>query len=273
MKLETLGQFGLDYAPCQYGLSRLYFRGPRKSLDGDYVACIGGNETYGRFLATTFTDLMQIQLGRTCVNFGCVNAGIDAYIRDSAMMAACHDAAAVVVQVMGAQNQSNRFYTVHPRRNDRFLRPTAALVTLYPDVDFANFTFTRHMLAVLLLTSPERFELVREELQAQWMHSMQSLLAEIRGPALLLWMAEHAPDDEETIMRSDPLFVSRNMLNEISALTQGYVEIVPSQADLASGAEALIYGPAEAHSAAQMLGLTAHETAAEQMCAVLNTMI
>ncbi len=55
-----------------------------------------------------------------------------------------------VIQVMGAHNMSNRFYAVHPRRNDRFLRASLGCCkTIYPEVDFTEFNFTRHMLTAL----------------------------------------------------------------------------------------------------------------------------
>jgi hypothetical protein len=61
----------------------------------------------------------------------------------------------------GAQNLSNRLYTVHPRRNDRFLRASGILRTIYRDVDFTEFHFTRHMLDHLRCLSEDRFDIVR----------------------------------------------------------------------------------------------------------------
>jgi hypothetical protein len=63
-----------------------------------------------------------------------------------------------VVQVLAVQNLSNPYYTVHPRRNDRFLRASARLQNLYQDVDFTEFHFTRHMLQTLQMVSAPRFE-------------------------------------------------------------------------------------------------------------------
>ena len=54
-----------------------------------------------------------------------------------------------MIQVSGAQNLSNRFHAVHPRRNDRFLRASTLLKTIYRDVDFTEFNFTRHLLTTL----------------------------------------------------------------------------------------------------------------------------
>jgi hypothetical protein len=50
MRHETLESAGISYAPCRYGNSRLFFRGPKKSLEGKYITFIGGTETYGKFI-------------------------------------------------------------------------------------------------------------------------------------------------------------------------------------------------------------------------------
>ena len=120
------------------------FRGPQRPLDGRYLAFLGGTETFGKFYDSPFPALVERRIGTPCVNLGAVNAGVDVHARDATVLAACHDAAATVIQLPGVQNQSNRFYSVHPRRNDRFLRPSAALETLYPDIDFTDIAFTRH---------------------------------------------------------------------------------------------------------------------------------
>ncbi len=268
MKLERMGLQGLDYAPCRYGLSRLDFRGPARALDGDYVACIGGTQTYGRFVPVPFPDLLEDLLGVPCVNFGVVNAGVDAFGRDPAMLAACHDAVATVVQVMGAQNQTNRFYSVHPRRNDRFVKPSAALTTLYPDVDFAEFAFTRHMLAGLEQVSPERFELVRGELQAVWTHRMTALLRNIGGPVVLFWFADHAPGEaREDVMRTDPLFVTGEMIETLRS--QAKVDLVEVLADPAA-TEGMVFSRAEAGAAAELPGPAAHEAAAGRLAGAVR---
>ena len=43
------------------------------------------------------------------------------FVNEPTVIDICSKALVTVVQLMGAQNTSNRFYAVHPRRNDRFL--------------------------------------------------------------------------------------------------------------------------------------------------------
>jgi Domain of unknown function (DUF6473) len=46
------GAGALDYSPCSYAASRLTFRGPRADLKEPFISCIGGTETYGKFIPT-----------------------------------------------------------------------------------------------------------------------------------------------------------------------------------------------------------------------------
>ena len=56
------------------------------------------------------------------------------------MCGGCRDA--TVIQIVSSpRNMSNRFYTVHPRRNDRFIKASALLQTIYREVDFSRVQF------------------------------------------------------------------------------------------------------------------------------------
>ena len=266
MKQELVGRSGPDYALCRYGLSRMTYRGPQRPLDGRFVAFLGGTETFGKFLETPYPDMVESLTGEVCVNFGAVNAGLDLYTRDSAVQAAAHDALATVIQVPGVQNQSNRFYTVHPRRNDRFLRPTAALETLYPDIDFADIVFTRHLLFALQDRCGERFNLVRSELQANWVCRMRALLDKIGGPKLLFWFSELRPElsaAQQDVLHADPLFVTRSMVDELVSDDVAFCAVVPDGQQGADRCEGMVFHPMERQAAEEMLGLQAHEQAAD----------
>ncbi len=199
MTYDVLGAGALNYAPCTYGNSRILFRGPQRRLDAPYVAFVGGTETYGKFIKAPFPALVESHLGVNCVNFGIANAGVDVFLNDAALIDAANGAEVTVLQVVGAHNLSNRFYTVHPRRNDRFVTASPILASIYPEVDFSEFHFTRHMLNVLYRVSPERFAVVRSELRQAWVARMKLLLRRISTPVCLLWFAAHMPDTEESI--------------------------------------------------------------------------
>ncbi|WP_371685564.1 DUF6473 family protein [Tropicimonas sp. IMCC6043] len=229
MAFEHPGEGALDYLPCRYGSSRILFRGPRKALSDPYIAFLGGTETYGRFIVRPFPDVVGDALGVTGVNLGCVNGGIDVYLKDETLLGISGRAQVTVLQVMGAHNLSNRFYSVHPRRNDRFVGASPVMQALFREVDFTEFAFTRHLMSSLRSICPERFEHVVTELQTAWVARMRTLLQAIDGPKLLLWLADHRPENASAARagyRNDPLYVERAMLNALEGLHDGCIEVV-----------------------------------------------
>lgn len=274
MSVHGGGVGALEYYPCRYGNSRVLFRGPRKPLDTDYVAFLGSTETYGRFIETPFPQLIEAQLKMPCVNFGVVNAGVDLYLNDPSVMDMVVQASAKVVQVMGAQNMSNRYYSVHPRRNDRFLRASERLEELYPEVDFTEFHFVRHMLGRLMEVSAERFAIVTEELRQAWTARMKSMLTQIRGRVVLLWFAHHAVPEEELLdLEHDPLFVTRDMVETLRPRVDAVVEVVASDSARLEGTLGMVFSDFESCAAAELQGPTAHGEAADALAAVLRPLI
>ncbi|HLQ19378.1 MAG TPA: DUF6473 family protein, partial [Tabrizicola sp.] len=111
----------LDYFPCRYGASKALFRGPQRDLSLPYVAMLGGSATFGKYVERPYPALVEAALGRPVANLGGLNAGPDFYLTDPAALDVAARAQVAVVQVTGAEALSNPFYTVHSRRNDRFL--------------------------------------------------------------------------------------------------------------------------------------------------------
>lgn len=267
MTYHDLGEGALDYVPCRYGKSKLLFRGPKRRLDTSYVAVLGGTETYGKFVASPFPALTEELIGAPVVNFGQVNAGIDVFAYDETVMQAASNAAVTVVQVLGAQNLSNRFYAVHPRRNDRFLRASALLKTIYRDVDFSELNFTRHLLSTLLAEGPDRFGMVESELKEAWVARMKALVSKIRSRVVLLWLADHAPyaPTAHPGDGAEPLFVDRAMIEAVRPYVSSVVEVVISPEEIADGARGLIYSDLDEPAAHALLGVTAHDRAARAL--------
>jgi len=275
MTYVNLGQAALEYFPCRYGISKLLFRGPRRRVQGDYVAFLGSTETYGKFVEVPYPALVECETGVKSVNLGCVNAGIDAFASDRSLLGICANARVSVIQLMGAQNMSNRFYAVHPRRNDRFLRASSHLQTLYDDVDFTDFNFTRHMLGILAQTSPDRFLMVENELKEAWVARMQSLITQIGGKVVLLWLADHAPNDAAGQMGggSDPLFIDRNMINSLMGSVSGVIEIVAEPKERRQGLQEMVFAPLERPAAEEMLGPIVHRRAAAQLAQKIQALM
>lgn len=266
MAYERSGESSLEYNRCRYGHSKIMFRGPKRDISGDFTAFIGGTETFGKYVEQPFPDLVQEMLGMPCVNFGAVNAGVDSFLNDRAILEICEKSAGVVIQVLGAHNMSNRFYSVHSRRNDRFLRASTLLQTIYREVDFSEFAFTQHMLNTLKLVSAEKFATVEAELQTAWTARMQLFLSKIKAPKILLWVADRSPDNSNSnaVFGGDPLFINRAMIEELRPSVSDIVEVCAPSA-MVRKTEGMLYPELEEKAAAEIIGPEVHSLVAEHV--------
>lgn len=267
MAFNEAGRARAREETCQYQGSRLLFRGPKRSLSTQYIAFLGGTETYGKFVDHPFPDRLEGSTGATCVNLGWPNAGIDVFLNDRGLMRMARGARLTVLQVPSAANLSNRFYTVHPRRNDRFLTARAPLRRLYPEIDFIEFSFTRHMLATLKAHSLDRFETVHEELSEIWVARMRRLIEQIGGPVILLWFSDRVPDrfSDAPEMDYDPALVSRQMMEALTDAVVG-VSIVPRRPmEASAGLSDRLFLQVGTRGVRDMPGQAAHDAAAEAL--------
>ncbi|WP_179381554.1 DUF6473 family protein [Jannaschia marina] len=256
----------INYYPCTYGRARIQFRGPPVPLDWAYTAVVGGSEVFGKYVEDPFTDQLADMTGRRVVNLGVMNAGIDAFIQDDGLAAVLARAEIVVVQTMGAQNMSNRFYTVHPRRNDRFLRASSALCRLYREVDFSDFAFTRHMLTTLRRTCSKRFAVVAEELSTAWLARMETLLSGISGKCVLL----HLEDSRDHGLGPEPCFVTVDQLQALEGKFDKVVQCVVGDGDGEDPLREMVYPETERDAAMRMISVDAHERIAKALARVIR---
>lgn len=263
MAFASPGDGSPDYLPCRYGGVRLTFRGPARDLGGDYLAVLGGTEAYGKFIAEPFAELLERQAGRPVANLGCVNAGPDVYLSDPELLALASGARAVILQITGAANLSNRFYAVHPRRNDRFLRATPELRALYPELDLADVHFTRHLLGLLRDTAPRRFESVAKALRETWVVRMQTLLSRLTAPVVLLWMADRPPPPAgKGSISADPVLVDVAMVAAIRSRAAAYVEVPLGPAGRSGGLDGKAFAALDRPAAEAVPGPAAHHEVA-----------
>ena len=272
MAYEYPGDGSLDYYPCRYGTSKLLFRGPRRDLGLPYCVTLGGTETYGKFVPEPFPALIEGITGQRIVNLACVNAGIDVYLKDPEIMGIASKAQVVVVQIMGAQNQTNRFYAVHPRRNDRFLHATPILRTIFREVDFTEFNFTRHMLQTLQSISPDKFEVLAEELRAAWVGRMRGLLSGLSTRTVLLWVSRAPPPmpGRRANLALDPLLIDTEMIDAVRSHATSYLEVIPSPEAWAKGTEGMAFAELDRVAAAGLPGPMAHQEIAAALAAELQ---
>jgi hypothetical protein len=275
MAYEYPGEGSLDYYPCRYGASRLLFRGPRRDLGAPYCVTLGGTETYGKFVPEPFPALTEGITGHRMVNLGCVNAGVDVFLKDPEVMGIAAKAQVTVVQILGAQNQTNRFYAVHPRRNDRFLHATPILRTIFREVDFTEFNFTRHMLQTLQTISADKFEVLAEELRAAWVARMRSLLAALPTRTVLLWVSKAPPPmpGRRAKLSFDPLLIDTEMIAAIRPHATSYLEVIPSADACAKGTEGMAFAELDRVAAAGLPGPAAHREIAAALTEELRKLI
>ena len=258
MRTDIRQKDALRLEPCKYGLSKLPFRGPIRPTQGRFVACLGGSDTFAKYIRKPYPDLIETATGEVCVNLGCQSAGPDVFLHDMAIQSLCHDAAATVIQVVGAANLSNAFYKVHPRRNDRFVAPTQKLTALFPEIDFAEIAFTGHLIECLRSMDNVRFDLVKQHLQRMWLRRMITLTGQCSGPVLLLWLRSPSTTGE-------PAFVTSGMLAALKGHVARVVEV-----DAHTGeTEGMCFAPLDALNAALTFGADVHVKAAKALRAPL----
>ena len=269
------GAGALDYFPCRYGSSQLLFRGPRRDLDQPHVCVIGGSETYGKFLPNPYPALLEEWLGLPVANLGCANAGPQVFAQDPDVIAVANRADVVVVQILGAESLSNRFFAVHPRRNDRFLGATPALRSLYREVDFTEFAFTRHLLTTLQRIGPDRFALVVAELRQVWLRQMHDLLAQLTRPVVLLWVGDQAPMAATRMIdvAGNPALVDAEMLSMLRPRADALVEVAISPSARAAGLSGMVFSPLDQPIAKGLPGPDAHREVALALRPVLEPLI
>lgn len=259
---------GLDYRLCGFEGTRLRFRGPAPDFGKPYIAVLGGNETYGKFVRHPFPDLLQGWIDTPVMNLGVQQAGLSLFAEERWLLDTASRAELTVFQVLGAQNMSNRLYSVHSRRNDRFLAVSPALRDMYPSVDFAEVNFTGHLLDTLVTQSKAAFEVLVEELKWAWVQRMRRIVKTINGDVVLLWVSDRRPEDtRNTIRESEPLFVDRAMLNELSGDVAGVVEVVGAAPASLDGK---VFLAGEAEAAQSLPGPADHARMAEALASKIS---
>lgn len=275
MAYEKFVDETLEYDLCSYSGSKLFFRGPKRDLRNDYIAFLGGTETFGKFLAHPFPELVEQALGVPCVNLGWSNAGVDVFLNDPGLLDVAQRSRAVVLQMPCAHNMSNRYYSVHPRRNDRFLGPSQLMRRMFPEVDFTEFHFTRHLMSHLQHVAPDRFATLRRELQTIWVSRMRVLIKKIDQQVMLLWFSRRRPGEEcdAPDLALAPAFVTRRMIESIQNPRAKCLEVRASPRAQQAGLTGMVFAPIEENAASELLGPEAHEEAAEALVRALKPLV
>ena len=266
MSFDASSAGALDYFPCRYGQARILLRGPWQAVPADYVAALGGAGTYGRFVPEPWPARLEQACGLRVLNMGVPQAGPDAFLADQGLIQLARGARLRFLQLPGAINLTNRFYSVHPRRNDRFLRPSPLLSRLYPDLDFTAYSFTRHLIGALAAGGPDRFSEVAQALSEAWLDRMGALLQALSEPTVLVWFADRAPPPPGQVpqlVRGAPPLVDRGMIQALRPQVAGILNLV--HADVRGSIDGKVFGPMEAAAAMELPGPAAHQAMADAL--------
>lgn len=258
----------LDYQLCGFEGSKLRFRGPKPDLDIPFVAVLGGSESFGKYVSEPYPAMLGAWLDMPVMNFGVTQAGLSLFSEEHWLLDMASKAEFTVLQVLGAQNMSNRLYSVHARRNDRFIGVSPALREIFPDVDFTEINFTGHLLETLRTTSPAGFKVVVEELKWSWVQRMRRVVNTIRNDVFLLWISDHSPQETtDSLDELEPHFVDQNMLDALSGDIAGLVKVVRPPV---YGLEGKICPREETSAAKLMPGPAEHAQIAEAVISTLE---
>lgn len=252
------------------------FRGPRPNLAQPYCAFLGAAETYGRYVERPFPSLLAKDLGMVCANFGVANAGPGYFLADEEVLGAAGSAEVAVLSVMGAQNLSNRFYSVHKWRNDRFVKPALALTRLFRDVEFIDIHYTGHLLRTLQAANPELFAIIVEEIKIAWLYRMKSVLEQMPEKTILLWMADLVPADPADpvdLCGPEPTFIDQTMLDAVAPLVSRVVMVPASPAALRQRTSGMAIDLGDEDAATLLPGPMHHAEVAEALGPVIRTLL
>ncbi|MGR3513113.1 MAG: DUF6473 family protein [Paracoccaceae bacterium] len=260
----------VDYQLCKVDGSRLELRGALPDLDRPFIAMLGGSETFGKFVHHPFPELLSAQLGLPVANLGVAHAGLSLFSEEEVLLDIASRSRVTVLQVLGAQNMSNRLYSVHSRRNDRFLGVSPALRELFPSVDFTDVNFTGHLINKLEAASASGFQVLVDELKWAWVQRMRRVLSLIQGEVVLLWVSDRCPTDGYSLTHAEPHFVDAAMLAELEGTHSGLVEVCldKPQPPIRGGAS-----KADVDAARQLPTQAEHVAIAARLCPTLTGIV
>ena len=235
------------------------------------MACVGGDETYGRFVERPFAAILEEKLDRRCLNLGSLFCGVEALCSDAGLFKLLNRAELCVLQAPGILSQTNHFYRVHPRRNDRVLTPTSGLIDLYPEVDFTDVHFVHHMMSRLHSHQDARFEIVVDELRRNWVRQISGLLHRLEVPVILLGLrVVHHKDRDHQKERT---VVTPEMFEALRPLCADLIEVSTAVSGQSDALEDMLFGTLQQPMAEHMIGPAAHKTIADALLGPIRRQI
>lgn len=265
MSCDSKGLNRIDYELRCYEGSRITFRGPKVDTDQRYIAFLGATETFGKFVQDPFPKLLAEFLPAKPLNLGMINGGVDAILGDKSVMDLAKNADLRILQIIGALNQTNHYFKVHPRPNDRFIAPKEPLKRMFPEIDFAEFHLTKAMLTALHKCSKKRYRMLCDELQKSWLTNMVHLFDQLGDKTIMLWFGSVRPPANAVLDLRDPVLIDAKMIAQLRSHASAYVECVPGAQALQRDANELRGTLMSPEAIKQVMGPVAHVQAAQAL--------
>jgi hypothetical protein len=221
-----------DSAICDYKYTQLpgtesWVRGPiPEDLSGNFVACLGGAHTLGRFVKQPYPVLLQKQLGIPVLNVGHGGGKPEFYLQSTGLLEVINKAKCVVIQVMSARGSPNRF--LKPTSYSHNIMSIADGLSTGKNPVFVNAAYR----ILLRQLNPEELREAIIETRANWMVEMGRLFERIVIPKVLFWFSVRTPAYIEKFSNLDalfgeyPQFVTEEMVGALGVEADGFVQCV-----------------------------------------------
>lgn len=158
--------------------------------------------------------------------------------------------------------QSNHFYRVHSRRNDRFLAPTKDLISLYPEIDFTEVHFVRHLMSCLEKVRDARIEVVLDELRRNWVRKIGKFLQSLEIPVILLRLHVLRGELGAHHIDSANVGVTDQMIKTVGKPCADIVDVKTHVCGQSDEIEDMLFGTLQQPMAEHMIGPAAHRAIA-----------
>ena len=213
----------VDYQLCKMDGIHLPLRGPI-TWDGTskFIAFVGAAQTFGRYCAHPFPNLIGDKLNLSLINLGHAGAGPALFIRKPCLNL-LSSAQVVVVQVMSGRSVGTTLLD-NPQANGLLRRrdlPNDPLSLWHVAWDKALRDYGSEFISYLV-----------EETRATYVAQMRMLLRAIKAPKILLWFAKRKPEYVDDYSHFDGFFfgfphmVNDKVVAELRPFCDQFVEVV-----------------------------------------------
>ncbi len=168
-------------------IQKICFGVPKKSCKHSHGVCLGGADTFGGKVPDPFSAMLEREMGMPIFNLGAQHSGAGFYTEDDAIHEIVENAQVVFIEAPSVVNQSNPFYREHPIRNDRCVTALGPLYDLFPEADFVECHFTKHLITKLISIDSARADIVFRALQGEWARNLTIMRARWRAKTVIYW--------------------------------------------------------------------------------------